>query len=60
MKIIERGVLPESKEYRATCRVCGTVFSFLPIEASPISDQRDGDCYAVNCPLCSNKVYVNK
>ena len=56
MRIIERGVPPETKEIEVTCRNCKTVFAFLPIEARRVNDQRDGDFWSLPCPICTKQV----
>lgn len=60
MKIIKQGTLPGGKKYRATCNNCKTKFEFAAGEARLIFDQRDGDFYAIACPLCSLTVNVAK
>ena len=52
MKIIKKGSLPEEKVKRITCRKCSTVFEFQLNEARYNIDQRDGDFYSIDCPLC--------
>lgn len=59
MKIIERGTDPNTTPIRATCNHCRTIFEFQPIEAKYNSDQRDGDCYSIDCPVCNRTVYKN-
>ncbi len=59
MKVIKQGKLPGDKEYRTTCRNCKTEFSFVAKEANYVSDQRDGDCLQVSCPLCKLFIYVS-
>ena len=61
MKVIEMGSLPEERNYRATCRHCGTVFEFLRAEAKYVIDQRDGDFLSIQCPLpgCAREVTVS-
>ena len=59
MKIIERGTDPKTVPIRATCNHCRTVFEFHPIEAKYNSDQRDGDFYSIDCPVCKRTVTKN-
>lgn len=61
MKIIREGKLPEDKEYTATCRRCGTVFTFTRSEGKFTNDQREGASVQVICPLpkCNALVWVN-
>jgi DNA-directed RNA polymerase subunit RPC12/RpoP len=53
MKTIKQGKLPEEKEHVATCRKCGTEFSFLEKEGQMIFDQRDGNYITIKCPYCN-------
>jgi hypothetical protein len=57
MKIIERGVLPSEREWRATCTTCRTRFECLESEGKVCDDQRDGRYLAVACPVCSSMCY---
>lgn len=53
MKIISRGVKPEDKVYRGTCRNCSTVFECQRHEGTfHPGDQRDGPWLSVSCPVC--------
>lgn len=56
MRIIKQGVPPETKQIEATCRNCGTVFAFLPIEAKRVFDPRGGDFWSIDCPVCRKQV----
>lgn len=56
MKIIQRGTDPKSTPIRATCNNCQTVFEFHPIEAKYSYDQREGDFYSIDCPVCNKTV----
>lgn len=60
MRIIKRGAIPEMKELKTKCRSCNTEFAFLPLEAKLHFDQRDGDFYAIACPVCKAQVTVQK
>lgn len=59
VEIITRGRKPGEARYEATCRECRTVFRFARSEARYVSDQRDGDAVAINCPVCSQQVWIN-
>lgn len=48
------------KELKTKCRSCNTEFAFLPLEAKLHFDQRDGDFYAIACPVCKAQVTVQK
>lgn len=58
MRIIKRGTPPQDREYRATCRNCGTIFEFRAIEAKHVDDQRDGGFLSIDCPECKSRVTV--
>lgn len=57
IKIIERGIKPDDKEYRTSCSRCKTVFEFVRSEAEYVSDQRDGDALVIECPVCKERVW---
>jgi RNase P subunit RPR2 len=59
MKILKRGIPDAEKQYRVTCYKCKTFFEFLYSEAAFSSDQRDGDCLYINCPVCSTVAGVS-
>ena len=53
MRIIKEGVKP-STEVEFKCRKCGTIFAaVMNLEARRIYDQRDGDYWQCDCPLCN-------
>lgn len=58
MRIIKAGQLPSEIVYDTKCRKCSTHFEFKAGEANYVSDQRDGDCLKVECPLCNESLYV--
>lgn len=55
MKIIKRGTIPSERRWEFTCRNCGTVFEIAQAEAKLVSDQRDGDYLAIDCPVCDKQ-----
>lgn len=57
MKIIRKGVIPSEKEHECMCSKCKSIFTFTEREAQLRSDQRDGDFFELNCPVCGNKIY---
>lgn len=59
MKIIHKGTDPATKPVLAQCRRCNTQVEFMPNEATYVSDQRDGDFYSVDCPVCNNEITAN-
>jgi hypothetical protein len=58
VKIIEQGIKPEDREWKASCGVCKTKFEFAEREAAttPSSD-RDGTYILVFCPTCHAHCY---
>lgn len=58
MRIIKQGVNPAERTYRVTCQNCKTVFEFMRNEARFSSDQREGDCLLVDCPVCKQTLFV--
>lgn len=56
VRIIKEGREPDTKPVVATCSRCSTVFEFFPPEAQYVSDQRDGDFYSIDCPVCKREV----
>lgn len=58
MRILETGVLPEHRVYRARCNHCQTLFEFGAKEARPVTDRRDGDAVVAPCPLCACDVWA--
>lgn len=59
MKIIQKGVDPATQPIMATCNNCKTTVEFLPSEATYRSDQRDGDYYLLDCPVCNRAITRN-
>lgn len=57
MRIIKEGKLPGKQMYRVTCTNCKTEFEFEQDEATYSSNQRDGDCLQIACPLCKQYIY---
>lgn len=56
MRIIKSG--KKRVTHVATCQ-CNCSFEFEKKEAEFISDQRDGDCYVINCPECKAPVWID-
>ena len=61
-EIIKPGKPERNRKIKTTCRKCDCVFTFTASEADLVSDQRDGDYYAINCPMsdCGNRCSVQK
>jgi hypothetical protein len=59
VKIIEKGVLPEKQPLRCRCNHCKTLFEFTPLEAQYVNDQRDGDAYKIDCPVCQRECWIS-
>jgi hypothetical protein len=58
IEIIKPGKLESKRKISATCRKCDCVFTFTAEDADLVSDRRDGDYYAIKCPMesCGNRV----
>jgi hypothetical protein len=56
IRIIKRGVNPETKLYQGACHNCGTVVEFPRSAAKYQADQRDGDYLEVSCPVCHRRI----
>ena len=60
MKIIKQGDLNIArKPLRFECKNCGTVFEAIKQEYIYCGDQRKGDNWKCECPLCHGAVYYN-
>lgn len=57
MKVISRGIPPESQKYTTTCRDCHSVLEFQKKEAR-IVDDRNETVYVLNCPVCRNDIWI--
>ena len=57
MKIISRGVPPESLNYRATCNDCNSVLEFKKGEAR-VENDRNEIVYVLKCPVCSKEIWI--
>ena len=61
MKVIYNG-LKEKEEmlYELHCIHCNSVFECNDKELGTINrDDRDGDYYTINCPVCNKMLYIN-
>ncbi len=56
MKVIKRGEIPEAKPIHVDCRNCRSEIEFVPIEVKRVFDQRDGDFYQFECPVCGKQI----
>ena len=56
VKIIKRGEIPELAPMQATCNHCKTEVEFVAAEVKRVFDQRDGDFYQFDCPVCSRSI----
>lgn len=60
MKIIKKGDLNIAKKpLRFECKNCGTIFEAIKQEYIYCGDQREGDNWKCECPLCHGAVYYN-
>jgi hypothetical protein len=60
MKIIERGILPHEREWKAGCTNCGTRFELLESEGQVEHDQREGTFIRCTCPVCSRPCFGSR
>ncbi len=58
MEIIERGKLPEEREFYGTCSHCKTKFKCKKKEGDFFEDQRDGPFLRVICPFCKHQAFA--
>lgn len=56
MKIIKHGTPPGDKKHVVKCGGCGTKLEFLTSEAERVTDQRDGDFWRIQCPICPRAI----
>lgn len=59
IKVIKRGVVKESIPRTTDCIKCHSELEFVPSEVKRVFDQRDGDFYQFNCPVCNASVTVS-
>lgn len=60
MKIIKKGDLNIAKKLlRFKGRNCGTIFDAIKEEYIYCGDQREGDNWKCECPLCHKTVYYS-
>lgn len=58
VEILSRGKEPSERTHDCTCATCSTRFRFKESEAKYISDQRDGDAFAIHCPVCGKGCWI--
>jgi RNase P subunit RPR2 len=58
VKILKRGLAPESRIHNGSCRNCQTEIEFEAREAQRVNDQRAGDFLQIDCPICQHKINV--
>lgn len=60
MKIIFYGRSEENTTREIWCQECESVMEATIAELGPVQpDQRDGDYYAITCPVCKRKIYLD-
>lgn len=57
MKVISRGVPPDSLNYRTSCNECNSVLEFKKSEARVVND-RNETVYVVKCPVCTKEIWI--
>lgn len=58
MKVVSRGIPPDSQEYTATCSSCRSVLEFKKNEARVTSD-RNEMVYVLICPVCNKEMWLS-
>lgn len=58
MKVVSRGIPPDSQEYTATCSSCRSVLEFKKKEARIVHD-RNEICYVLGCPVCRKELWIS-
>ena len=58
MKIIRRGKKPEEKKAQGTCHRCNSLVEVEASECKRHSDQREGDYYSFDCPVCKIRMSI--
>lgn len=59
MKIISRGVIPSEYVYNFACQLCKSILQCEQGEMEHHSDQREGEWWTVDCPVCHDLCYVH-
>ena len=58
IEIIKRGTLPEEKKTEYTCNRCASVLGVARKDTTYVHDQRDGDFWKFQCPVCEETGYI--
>lgn len=58
VEILRRGTRPDETTHMHTCSKCYTLFRFSESEADFMRDQRDGDAWKIECPVCQRVCWV--
>jgi hypothetical protein len=58
VEILKEGKLPSERKHVCICATCSTKFKFAESEANYVSDQRDGDAWAIHCPVCKTGCWI--
>lgn len=57
VEVIERGQPTWNRRHRVKCLGCQSILEFAELEAKRTSDQRDGDFFTIECPVCKRDVH---
>lgn len=63
MNAIEKVGDDESAKKRVTCKDCGSILQYLPIDIKQGKESHQGDVdyvYYIECPCCKNNVRVKR
>lgn len=56
MKIVKHGKPPGNQKHKLKCPNCGTKIECLTSEMKRTTDQRDGDYWSIQCPVCPRMI----
>jgi len=58
IEVLTRGIAPLDVTYEVWCQCCRSHLRFKRQDATPSSDQRDGDALKITCPVCTATVWA--
>jgi ribosomal protein S27E len=57
VRILKQGMPPGERKFQVTCKSCRSELEFKASEAAYTNDQRDGEFWQIQCPVCSDRVF---